>query len=259
MIRGITFDFWQTLFYDPHEAQRMRLRAAGMAAVLRDHGRYVPPATVLASILACGRHRTVLADACEREFTPMEQVRWVLSDLGICLPAAGLPRILTDAAVPYCEGSLAKPPEIFEAAPAVLATLARDYSIGLICNTGASPGVVLRNVLHRAGLLSFFGVTIFSDEIGWRKPHLSVFAAAADGLGLGADECVHIGDDPWTDGHGAKLAGFSAIVLTGGMHAARPQPSTNDTRATGPDVKIAGLTDLPGALAALNRRDAPGR
>ena len=102
MIRGITFDFWQTLFYDPHEAQRMRLRAAGMAAVLREHGHYLPPAAVLASILACGRHRVDLSNASEQEFTPVEQVRWVLADLGLGLPADGLPRILTDAAVPYC-------------------------------------------------------------------------------------------------------------------------------------------------------------
>lgn len=259
MIRGITFDFWQTLFYDPHEAQRMRLRAAGMANVLRCHGRYVPPAAVLSSILACGKHRADLADSSEREFTPVEQVRWVLADLGIRLPCSELPQILTDAAVPYCEGSLAKPPEMFAAAPTVLAALSRDYSIGLICNTGASPGVVLRNVLHRAGLLRFFDVTVFSDEIGWRKPHASVFAAAAAGLGLCADECVHIGDDPWTDGHGAKLAGYSAIVLTGGLHAARPQPSANDSRATIPDARIAGLTDLPAAIADLNRRGAPER
>jgi FMN phosphatase YigB (HAD superfamily) len=103
-------------------------------------------------------------------------------------------------------------------------------------------------------LLSLFKVTIFSDEIGWRKPHPSVFAAAANGLGLRADECVHIGDDPWTDGHGAKLAGFGAILLTGGQHAARPQPSAHDDRATGPDAKVDGLTDLPAAIAALNRR-----
>jgi len=251
VIRGITFDFWQTLFYDPHEPQRMRLRAAGMAAALRKHGCYRPPAAVLASILACGKYRADLATASEREFAPIDQVRWVLADLGVRLPPGPASRLLTDAAVPYCEGALDKPPEMFEAAPAVLATLSQDYSLGLICNTGASPGVVLRNVLHRAGLLSHFKVAVFSDETGWRKPHHSVFAAAATGLGLTPAECVHVGDDPWTDGHGAKAAGFSAILLTGGRHAARPQPSVHDLRATGPDAQVAGLIELQSAITAL--------
>lgn len=249
MIRGLTFDFWQTLFYDRDEPQRMRLRAAGMADALRREGIYRPPAAVLASVLACGRRRAVLADESLVEFTPWGQVAWILADLGV--PAAETARILPSVAVPYSEGALVMPPVMFADAPQVLCRLAATHRLALICNTGASPGVVLRNVLQRAGLLPFFTATIFSDEVGWRKPHSSVFSAATAALRLTAAECAHVGDDPWTDAHGANQSGLRSILLTGPGHASRPHPSAHDDRATAPDLRVTGLAELPEAVSAL--------
>lgn len=247
MLKGITFDFWQTLFYDPSEPQRMRVRAAGMSEALAKLGYHRPPAQVLTAILAGGRHRG--AHDQEREIPPLAQVRAVLTDLDV--PPDATPGLLAAVATPYCEGGFAVPPVMFPDAPAILGRLAADYPLALICNTGTSPGVVLRNVLRRAGLLEFFTATVFSDEIGWRKPHPAAFAAATAALGITPEECVHVGDDPWTDGHGAKRSGLFAILLTGGQHAARPQPSAHDCEATMPDLRVDGLPDLPAAVAAI--------
>ncbi len=153
MVRGVTFDFWQTIFYDPNEPQRMRVRAAGMADALAARGIHRPPATVLRAILDCGRHR--LAIDQEREFAPFNQVTWILGRLGLA-PDEMPPCLLAAVAAPYCEAGLTVPPVVFPAAPATLAELSQRYPLALICNTGASPGAVLRTVLFRAGLLGFF-------------------------------------------------------------------------------------------------------
>lgn len=248
MIRGVTFDFWQTLFHDPNEPQRMRVRATGMAAALAARGIHRPPGTILKAILDCGRHRLEVDQ--EREFGPFEQVSWILERLG--LPAGNLPTGLPAAvAAPYCEATLVVPPVMFADAPAVLAQLSQRYPLALICNTGASPGAVLRTMLSRVGLLGCFRATVFSDEIGWRKPHLTAFAAAAHALGVPLGQCVHIGDDPWTDGHGAKAAGMNAILLTGGDHGNRPNRSPFEDRRMLPDAEVDSLPDLAAALAKL--------
>ncbi len=249
-IAGVTLDFWQTLFYDPNEAQRMRARAAGMGAALAAHDIHRSPAAVLGAVLACGRHR--LAIDQEREFTPAEQVRWILEELR--LPPADLPpAILAAVAAPYCEATLAVEPVMFPEAPAALAALAERYPLALICNTGSSPGAVLRTLLSRHGLLGYFRATVFSDEIGWRKPHPAAFETAARALGLPLAQCVHVGDDPWTDGHGAKAAGMKAIVLTGGMHGSRPNRSPEEHRRLLPDGEAGSLTELPAAVLRLGR------
>jgi FMN phosphatase YigB (HAD superfamily) len=159
--------------------------------------------------------------------------------------------VLADVAAPYCEGGQAVPPEAFDGAPAVIADLAEDHRLALICNTGSSPGVVLRNTLRRAGLLDYFTTTVFSDELGWRKPHPAAFAAATAGLGLRPAECVHVGDDPWTDGHGAKAAGLYAILLVGGEHGRRPVRSIHDLSAMCPDATVPNLRALPAAIRSL--------
>ncbi len=251
MVRGVTFDFWQTLFYDPNEPQRMRVRAAGMADALAARGIHRPPATVLRAILDCGRHR--LAIDQEREFAPFNQVTWILGRLGLA-PDEMPPCLLAAVAAPYCEAGLTVPPVVFPAASATLAELSQRYPLALICNTGASPGAVLRTVLFRAGLLGFFKATVFSDEIGWRKPHRLAFETAATFLGVPLAQCVHIGDDPWTDGHGAKAAGMQAILLAGGEHGNRPHRSSFEDRRRLPDAEVAGLGEL---RAALLRLEAP--
>ena len=71
----------------------------------------------------------------------------------------------------------------------------RSLKIGLFCNIGRSSGKILRELLQNFQVLDFFDATIFSDEVGWRKPDRRIFAAAADALGVEISSVVHIGAD----------------------------------------------------------------
>jgi FMN phosphatase YigB (HAD superfamily) len=89
----------------------------------------------------------------------------------------------------------------------------RGSRIGLICNTGITPGNALRRVLEDGGLAGYFHTMIFSNEVGIRKPDPEIFHLAADRLGVKASQIVHVGDNLKADVWGAKNAGFRTIYF----------------------------------------------
>lgn len=114
----------------------------------------------------------------------------------------------------YAEALLRFPPVLMEGAlPLLEAASDRGYSIGLISNTGRTPGSVLRIILNELGIGAFFDCMTFSDEELVRKPESGIFLSALRGIGACPSEAVHIGNDPEDDFDGAKRAGMNAILL----------------------------------------------
>jgi FMN phosphatase YigB (HAD superfamily) len=104
------------------------------------------------------------------------------------------------------------PPHLNPDAMSVLESLTEcGKRIGLICNTGLTPGFALREFLDSEEVLKHFDFLAFSDEIGFRKPDARVFHLVA--RKLEADPCsiVHVGDNLMVDVWGAKNAGFKAV------------------------------------------------
>jgi putative hydrolase of the HAD superfamily len=85
----------------------------------------------------------------------------------------------------------------------------------LICDTGFTPGRVVRSVLARVGLLESLEITVFSDEIGVPKPHARAFASALSALGSSPDGAVHVGDLRRSDVAGARVAGMGSVRFRG--------------------------------------------
>ena len=83
----------------------------------------------------------------------------------------------------------------------------------LICDTGFTPGRIIRVLLERVGLLRHLEVCIFSDEVGVPKPHRRMFEAALEPLEAKPHEAVHVGDLRRTDIAGAHAAGMRAVRL----------------------------------------------
>jgi HAD superfamily hydrolase (TIGR01458 family) len=73
------------------------------------------------------------------------------------------------------------------------------------------------------------------------KPEKSFFWTALEDLGLAAQEVAMVGDDAEADVAGAKKAGLSGIQVRTGKW--RP-----DAEATGADLVLDSIADLPGAL-----------
>ena len=87
--------------------------------------------------------------------------------------------------------------------------------IGLICDTGLTPGRVVRELLDNVGLLEHLEVQCFSDEVGVPKPGNEIFAKALAELGCRPPEAIHIGDLRRTDIAGAHDIGMHAIRYRG--------------------------------------------
>jgi HAD superfamily hydrolase (TIGR01549 family) len=89
---------------------------------------------------------------------------------------------------------------------------AAKIRVGLVCDTGFTPGRVVRRLLEEAGLADHLEVLGFSDEVGVPKPGGEIFAKVLAELGVRPPEAVHVGDLKRTD-----IAGAHDM----GMHAAR--------------------------------------
>jgi putative hydrolase of the HAD superfamily len=83
----------------------------------------------------------------------------------------------------------------------------------LICDTGFTPGRVVRQLLERVGLLEYLELTIFSDEVGAPKPEAKLFRAVLDEFGVAPTAAVHVGDLRRSDVAGARNARMGSVRL----------------------------------------------
>ena len=67
--------------------------------------------------------------------------------------------------------------------------------------------------LERAGLLSYFSVMVFSEDVGLGKPAAEIFLEACKRAGTEPSECIHIGDDLFADVAGSHKFGIQPIWL----------------------------------------------
>jgi putative hydrolase of the HAD superfamily len=133
-----------------------------------------------------------------------------------CLEARGVfdDDRITELTRKFEEASVEVGVEAVEGAEETLAALEQaNIKIGLVCDTGLSPGRVVRQMLEDCGLAKYIEVMCFSDEVGVPKPANEIFEKALAGLGvLHPPEAIHVGDLKRTD-----IAGAHDI----GMHTAR--------------------------------------
>jgi putative hydrolase of the HAD superfamily len=248
VIRAVTFDFWQTLADDVPDnlAAQRRLRLDALDAAVRAVGLDPDPVRVEAGY---ERSQGLLEERfwnLHRDPGFAEQVALVLD----CLEPGASARVrgacLETLLRGYADPVLHRPPCLCPgAAEAVRALAARGVRLGVISNTGRTPGTALRRYLEHQGLLSFFRVVTFSDEVGIRKPDGEIFrrtlAKLGPELGLEPGEVAHIGDNPHADVEGARAVGMRAVhyAVGGQAGAARADLVTTD------------LAALPERLAAL--------
>jgi len=210
----VTFDLWETLIFDDPEKDeaRGRLRYEGLQVALEDYGINLPMDDVKRGYEQSGPKLQDVWDSNE-EVPIMDQVSLVVE------LAAGRPITINRDWIPvlekaYVDPIFAIPPKLNTNAPKVLQELrSRRYKIGLISNTGRSPGEALRRLLQTYGVMKFFDAAVFSNELRRRKPDRMVFDYAAHLLGTETRSVVHIGDNPEADYWGAKNAGMRAILL----------------------------------------------
>jgi putative hydrolase of the HAD superfamily len=206
--RVVTFDCWSTLIYevDPNQAREIRADAISHAA--RRLGIDSSPEQAVRALDAGWQkhwdlwHKGIASGASEIG-------RWALEALGANNPADD--RELT---VTLSEASLQEDIRPLEGARVTLERLeAEGIRRALICDTGFSPGSIVRRLLAEAGLLELLEVQIFSDEAGVPKPDPHVFRLALEGLECSTEASVHVGDRRRSDVAGARAYGMGSIRI----------------------------------------------
>jgi putative hydrolase of the HAD superfamily len=121
--------------------------------------------------------------------------------------------------------------------PELLAYLgARGIRVGVLSNT-MWPRTWHEEVFRRDGVLELIDGAVYSSEIDWTKPHPEAFRAAMAAVGVtDPGACVFVGDRPYDDVHGAKLAGMRAVLIPNS-----DVPAFDDAE---PDAVIGRLADL---------------
>ncbi|TMK20869.1 MAG: HAD family hydrolase [Actinobacteria bacterium] len=232
-VQAVTFDCWGTLIYDRPEKDgttSLDLRVAAVARICD---------------VDAERARALLSDAWTHHFE-----RWrALESFGspgmarFCLDAAGLDgderqEELTRA---FEEASDAFGVDVVEGAPEAIESVRRaGRRTALVCDTGFSPGRIVRRILKDKGLLDLLEVQAFSDEVGVPKPHEKMFRHALESLGVAPEAAVHVGDLKRTDIAGARALGMGSVRFKG----------IYDDESDGPeaDVVIDSMLELPRTL-----------
>ena len=88
------------------------------------------------------------------------------------------------------------------------------YRLGVIANT-AWPGFSMDRAFAGVGLLPYFGIRIYSGDIGIQKPDPAIFRLAERIGGLEGKRMLYVGNDLTCDIEGAAAVGWSTAFRRG--------------------------------------------
>lgn len=206
---AITFDCWNTLIVEEDWASAHARRVDALERALRAAG-YEPPRDRIERAFTLGWERHLALWHAGIASGAPEIARWALVDLDAELPGEILERLVREHEEASHSGRVV-------ALEGARETLSQAVSAGLrcalVCDTGLTPGRVVRMHLERLGLLEHLAVQIFSDEAGVPKPDPKVFRLALAGLGARSECSVHVGDMRRTDVAGARAVAMGTVRL----------------------------------------------
>jgi HAD superfamily hydrolase (TIGR01549 family) len=217
-IRAVTYDCWGTLLKDRDFEGAMQKRISALCSWLQ---------------LSQPEARSLLDEAWTHHDQAWKQVETFGPGrmASYCLDAKGIydDHILGVLTKAFEEASLETGVDPVEGAREALEVLQRTgVRRGLICDTGFTPGRVVRKLLEDAGLVDYLEALCFSDECGVPKPGNDIFAKALAQLGVRPPEALHIGDLRRTDVAGARDFGMRAARFRG----------VHDDRSDAPEAEL---------------------
>jgi putative hydrolase of the HAD superfamily len=259
MIRAIAFDLWETLITNTPDVSRQqhRLRVERMERILAESG-----STATAERIE-DAHRRVwqrcheLYWSVDKDISCRKQIDHFLESLEIEPFDEPTMQALEEA---YANVAVEILPSLVPGAPEIVAELKRrSYLLGLISNTGRTPGYALRTILDRLELSQFFDAMVFSNEHGECKPQRSIFETLRKSLGVEFDEMLFVGDNLYVDVHGAQRCGMIGIHFQPPSRGTAVAPIPDHDLTIDPHATIRDLRELPQAIDALSADRAPLR
>ena len=244
-LTAVLFDFGHTLvdfrrtqeaLHDAYQQIRDRIEAVAFMEV--------PELLDLVERVAGGVDRLVEQSYREGRLEEVNQaalLREALAGIGFDLPDDVIDHIVVLDHSAYSKSITVEPD--------VLATLEElkgaGYRMGLVSNLTLRADL-MRADLDRWSLTRFLDATVFSSEVGVRKPDPRIFKEALNRIRADPGETAFVGDRLYDDVSGAQAVGMRGILTRQFRQEADP--------AYHPDAVIEHLKELPSVLSKWNDR-----
>ena len=264
---AVTFDLWQTLIQDNRDLRRTRtMRRLEEAQVILNEAGYSYSLDLLQEAYRRCFRKCNEIHAIEKDVTFTKQVEMFIHEIDEGLHESLDERYQKQILDCYAEAFFDFPAPPDPSAYNTIRKVAQmGYRIGLISNTGQTPGYLFRIYLKQLDMLKFFDVLTFSDEVELTKPSVEIFKMTLKSLGTTPEKSIHVGDHLKNDVIGANLAGMVTVHLVPKAEAPPPHHGTavpNEQTSTKssadalnekeesakPDIEIEKLYDLPHIL-----------
>ncbi len=247
-IRAVIFDYGHTLVDFVYAEDRLlevytQVREMLTAQAIRD----LPQAPELVRDLSRRVERTVTESYMLRQLEEVDIVQafaGVLRGFGVELSEQYVRQI-----VELEHRALTSTQRMDPANLDVLRRLQSDgLKIGLVSNAHFLPAM-MREDAARLGINDYLDASLYSAEIGVRKPHRAIFGRMLEKLNVQPEEAVFVGDRLYDDVMGAQAVGMRGVL-------------TRQYRREGveghpivPDRVIESLSELPGYIAELQQAE----
>ena len=248
-IKAITFDLWDTVFID--DSDEPKRKASGRPTKVIERRRLVHEFVNRHSRVSQEIVNAVYdtADAAFRSVWHDQHVTWTVAER-LTILLKGLGQTLPDSEMDelirlHEEMELEFRPDFIPGVHDAIRALHKNYKLGVISDAIFSPGRALRALLEGEGLLQYFDVFVFSDEIRYSKPEPVVFQAALKGFDIKPGQMVHIGDREHNDIAGPQPLGVKAILCTAAID--------RDSENTNAEATFSNYKDLPDIIEKLNQ------
>jgi HAD superfamily hydrolase (TIGR01509 family) len=247
-LRAVLFDFGHTLvdFHRTEEALRAayeQIRARIEAVAFME----VHELLDLIERVAGGVDRQVEASYAERRMEELdiaELFRVALGGIGFRLPDDVVEHIVVLDHSAYSNSMTADPQTLD-----VLRDLrASGLRLGIVSNVTLRPDL-MRQDLDRLGIGPLMDASVFSSEVGVRKPDPRIFREALGRVQVDADGAVFVGDRLLDDVSGARGVGMRTVLTHQFRQEVDPTVS--------PDAHIQTLAELPAILRGWRGESEP--
>jgi putative hydrolase of the HAD superfamily len=240
-VKAITFDFWRTLFLTgPNQKERRMARVELLCEAVD-----ISPESAKEALKAQEKEFLRIHVYEQRTLTPNDSIPLLESHLEIEIPE----ELAQTLAGRFGQVILDHPPEPVEGALEAVKAAAEHVPVGVISDTGISPGKPLEELLNRYGFMDYFSSLSFSDEVGVAKPQSAMFYHAAHGLNVEANELFHLGDLEPTDIVGAINVGAQAGLFGGDNDRFLEENSAHRTYASWKEF----ISDVPILVGAQSK------
>ena len=204
MLEAVLFDWGDTLIEFAYSPELVSAgHRAGLDAIGRDG---LPDVDALTEHFRERYEPLFWAPGTIEELEYPGLVRRLLGDFGVEIDDEALGRYLV------AEHRAWDPARILAAHSHALLESLRDrgLKLGLVSNA-FDPGWLLHGDLEQMGIEQRLDFSVFSSEVGMRKPHPVIFERALDALGVEAERTLFVGDRLYEDVRGAGELGMTTV------------------------------------------------